>query len=338
MTDARSSSPGRCGSPMAVHGAGGWNASWPCARNRSHRLIKSCIPATRIRRTSASHRTCFRAVADCARATTSSSFPKTSWRARRCATRPYAVFFFNKFHKIFQHHHHAGLAGNRGGCACRERDGIRSAPLLSGTVCPGATLHDYFHHRGARPFDEHITVKTRWFTGLLEEIKVDLQTWLACREGDFIDARHRCGIHLLRSRLTVHPTEPDWSRNFDSGTGLLLLAMLRERGVVDATEDGCLSIDMDGLVEAANGFIADVEAIEALTDAGISRCGTAHGAPIPAGSGEAPAFRAARKSGRDLSGPVSRSSTVLLAFDRPTLVGSLSQAPVRDHGVVARRA
>lgn len=263
-------------------------------------------------------------------------FPENIQARAPLRNQAYAVFFFNKFHKIFNTI-----------TVPTAQAIVARAPIENATAsdprrcylarCVWGYLHDYFHHRGARPFDEHITVKTRWFTGLLEEIKVDLQTWLACREGDFIDA-DVVAEFIFYDRAFRYPTEPDWARNFDSGTGLLLLAMLRERGVVDARADGCLSIDVDGLAESARGFIADVEALEALTDdeyLGAARRMVHRYLP----EAETP-----RRFGLPENLEETRlaqflgSSTDLLAFDRPTLVGSLSQAPLRDDGIVARWA
>ncbi|MGY6569535.1 MAG: DUF6421 family protein [Salinarimonas sp.] len=191
-------------------------------------------------------------------------FPENIQASAPLRSQAYAVFFFNKFHKIF----------NRITIPTTHAV-VERAPVMNATAsdprrcylarCVWGYLHDYFHHRGARPFDEHIAVKTRWFTGLLEEIKVDLQTWLACRDEDFIDS-DIVAEFIFYDRAFRYPTEPDWAQNFDSGTGLLLLAMLHERGAVGIGADGLLTLTLDALAEAARGFIADVEAIEALDD------------------------------------------------------------------------
>lgn len=191
-------------------------------------------------------------------------FPENIQANKPLKCQDYAVFFFNKFHKIF----------NEITIPTAMRN-LMHAPIANVTAsdprrcylarCVWGYLHDYFHHQGVRPFDEHITAKTRWFTGLLEEIKVDLLVWLACRENDFIDA-DTVAEFIVLDRAFRYPTEPDWARNFDSGTGLLLLAMLHEKGAVRICGDGSLVLDIAAFEHAARAFICDVEAIEALPD------------------------------------------------------------------------
>ncbi|CAN0483728.1 unnamed protein product, partial [Scytosiphon promiscuus] len=132
--------------------------------------------------------------------------------------------------------------------------------------CVWGYLHDYFHHQGPRPFDRHVSIKTRWFTGLLEEIKVDLQSLLACRTGGIPDG-DAVAEFILLDRAFRYPLEPDWYRNFDSGTGLILLAMLEEHGALRLLPDGRFEIDANALESAARHFIAEVEAIEQEDDA-----------------------------------------------------------------------
>jgi hypothetical protein len=255
-------------------------------------------------------------------------FPENIQARAPLRNQAYAVFFFNKFHKIF----------NTITVPAAQAI-VARAPIENGTAsdprrcylarCVWGYLHDYFHHRGARPFDEHIVVKTRWFTGLLEEIKVDLQTWLACRAGKFMDA-DTVAEFIFYDRAFRYPTEPDWGQNFDSGTGLLLLAMLHERGVVDILEDGSLSIDMDGLAEAAQGFIADVEALEVLEDEEylVAARRMVHQylpeAEKPRRFGVPENLRESRLTG------FLGSSTELLAFDRSTLLASLPHVLLSD--------
>ncbi|OYX52917.1 MAG: hypothetical protein B7Y96_10710 [Comamonadaceae bacterium 32-67-11] len=127
-------------------------------------------------------------------------------------------------------------------------------------------LHDYFHHRGPRSFDEHIGVKTRWFTGLLEELKVDLQSFRVCRAGG-VPHGAMVAEFILFDRTMRYPGEPDWSRNFDSGTGLLLLAYLAEAGAIGVSSTGRLDVDLLAVEAAGARFAAEVEALERLPDA-----------------------------------------------------------------------
>lgn len=177
----------------------------------------------------------------------------------------YAVFFFNKFHRIYNNITLHKLGDATSGVAALNPTGgdARSTYFAR---CVWGYLHDYFHHQGDRPFNEHLSIKTRWFTGLLEELKVDLEAWLACRGRRFVNA-DAVAEFILFDRAFRYPCEPDWQRNFDSGTGLLLLSLLRMKGGVSIGGDGRLSINIEVLPEIAREFISEVCAIETLADA-----------------------------------------------------------------------
>ncbi|MGP9820065.1 DUF6421 family protein [Salinarimonas sp. NSM] len=176
----------------------------------------------------------------------------------------YALFFFNKFKRIYDTitvptWDAVGIPDAL--AASRIADPRRAYEAR----CVWGYLHDYFHHQGTRPFDAQIGLKTRWFTGLLEELKVDLATYRACRAGG-IPEGDAVAEFILFDRTMRYPGEPDWSRNFDSGTGLLLLAYLREAGALRIRDDGRLTIDREAVDAAAASFVADVEALEAAGD------------------------------------------------------------------------
>lgn len=177
----------------------------------------------------------------------------------------YALFFFNKFKAIYETitipswdrvGRRDALVASRGAHA---RDVYEAR-------CVWGYLHDYFHHRGPRSFDEHIGVKTRWFTGLLEELKVDLQSFRVCRAGG-VPHGAMVAEFILFDRTMRYPGEPDWSRNFDSGTGLLLLAYLAEAGAIGLSSTGRLDVDLIAVEAAGARFVAEVEALERLRDA-----------------------------------------------------------------------
>ncbi|GGK18904.1 DUF6421 family protein [Salinarimonas ramus] len=177
----------------------------------------------------------------------------------------YALFFFNKFKRIY------GTITVPTWDAVGNADALRTSRdadprRLYEARCVWGYLHDYYHHRGPRPFDEQIGLKTRWFTGLLEELKVDLASYLACRKGG-VPQGDTVADFILFDRTMRYPGEPDWSRNFDSGTGLLLLAHLHEAGALEVGADGRLVLDLDGVDAAAASFVSRVEALEALDDA-----------------------------------------------------------------------
>lgn len=177
----------------------------------------------------------------------------------------YAVFFFNKFHAIFNKITIARVLKATDSYVLANPTGHSPRETYLAR-CVWGYLHDYFHHQGARPFDEHIGLKTRWFTGLLEEIKVDLETFLVCHEGDYVEAVAAAEFILLE-RAFRYPCEPDWVRNFDSGTGLLLLSMLEDAGGLEVTSDGRIRIDVSTIPAIARNFVARIRDIEALPDA-----------------------------------------------------------------------
>ena len=94
---------------------------------------------------------------------------------------------------------------------------------------------------------------------------MDLATYRACRAGG-IPEGDVVAEFILFDRTMRYPGEPDWSRNFDSGTGLLLLAYLREAGALLVGRDGRLAIDRGAVDAAAASFVAEVEALEAAGD------------------------------------------------------------------------
>ena len=94
---------------------------------------------------------------------------------------------------------------------------------------------------------------------------MDLETWLACRERGFVNS-DAVAEFILFDRAFRYPCEPDWHRNFDSGTGLLLLSLLEAKGGLEIGEEGRLSVDIESVPEIACEFISEVCAIESLPD------------------------------------------------------------------------
>ncbi|WP_349358124.1 DUF6421 family protein [Stappia sp.] len=191
-------------------------------------------------------------------------FPENIQAATPVAKQDYAVFFFNKFHRIYNEITLPAVRAAADGLAIRNPTGPDPRANYKAR-CVWGYLHDYFHHQGARPFDTNVAIKTRWFTGLLEEIKVDLQSYLACRESDLVDAEAVAEFILL-DRSFRYPLEPDWNRNFDSGTGLILFAVFEEHGLLSHGPEGRLRLDLAGIPAAARAFIAEVSEIERRPD------------------------------------------------------------------------
>lgn len=189
-------------------------------------------------------------------------FPENIRTGTPVESQRYAVFFFSKFHGIYH-----GITLPAVWDYLRDPE-MRSAELGPADTyearCVWGYLHDYFHHCGPRPFDRNLRLKTRWVNGLLEEIKVDAQTALACHEGGFAFAAEVLEF-VLYERLLRYPMEADYPRNFDSGTGVFLLAWLMRHGALRA-DGGRARLDPEGAVEALTRLVTTVEDIERLPD------------------------------------------------------------------------
>ena len=186
-------------------------------------------------------------------------FPENVAARGALAGQDYALFFFNKFHRIYREQTLPEV---------RRRFGpsdllTGAADWVSGTLdeatcyrarCVWGYLHDCFHHRGPRPFDEQMHVKLTWFAGLLEEIKVDAETALACLDGA---VPHGEAIlqFVLFERMLRYPRQPDATRNFDSATGVLLYEWLRDREAIRPAGGGRLTLDRGRLAEGLRALV-----------------------------------------------------------------------------------
>ncbi|MGQ0576626.1 MAG: DUF6421 family protein [Pseudonocardia sp.] len=188
-------------------------------------------------------------------------FPENVGAARPPRTQSYAMFFYSKFRRI-----HETFAVP----AARDVLTTDSLPWASAGLDPQQCyearaiwgyLHDYFHHQGPRPFDEHMAVKLNWFVGLLEEIKVDCQTLLACAAGDVPYGESQIDMILLE-RLFRYPLDRDAERVFDAGTGVLLFSWLVARGSITAVGDGRCRLALPATVDAARLLVDEIEEIE----------------------------------------------------------------------------
>lgn len=191
-------------------------------------------------------------------------FPENIKASTPVERQRYAIFFFNKFRRIFNEITLPAVSAATRELEIANPTGDDPRACYKAR-CVWGYLHDYFHHQGPRPFDTQVTIKTRWTTGLLEEIKVDLQSLLACTHDDVVDGKAVAEFILL-DRAFRYPLEPDWDRNFDSGTGLILLARLIEAGAASLTDTGRVRLDPNRLTGAAEDFIQEIEALERLDD------------------------------------------------------------------------
>lgn len=174
----------------------------------------------------------------------------------------YAAFFFNKHYGLYQNitlktahkimPHDIEFFSEK----INERETYIAR-------CIWGYLHDYFHHQGRRPLNENLQIKIKRFTGLLEETKVDMQTYLTCRSENFPFSNEVAEFVMLE-RLFRYPQESDYKINFDSGTGLLALSYFLQNGGI-LVENDCFKFkgNFDEVVQA---LVFDIEQIEAIED------------------------------------------------------------------------
>jgi hypothetical protein len=190
-------------------------------------------------------------------------FPENIATSTRVERQSYAMFFFNKFQRIYLNQTMPRVRRLFG-----ERDLLFGEPAwVSAGMEPAACyrarcvwgyLHDRFHHCGAKPFDVNIRVKMNWFVGLLEEIKVDCQSAIALLEGGL--PFHREIFEFIR--MLRYPGQPDATTNFDAGTGVFLFEWLFRAGAISPRQDGMLHLDLESCLAGMHELVAAVEEIE----------------------------------------------------------------------------
>ena len=191
-------------------------------------------------------------------------FPENVATEGEVTSQTFATFFFNKFQKIYL-----------------QETMPRVERLLGRSDWPSAQLapdecyrvrsvwgylHDCFHHRGPRPFDENMKVKMRFNVGLLEEIKVDCQSAVAAHEHD-LPWPSELTEFILFERMFRYPGQPDAKTNFDAGTGVLLFEWLLREGAI-RPRDGRLELDVDACLAGMRRLAGTIEALEEIEDDG----------------------------------------------------------------------
>ncbi|GAB3225906.1 hypothetical protein GCM10027447_15690 [Glycomyces halotolerans] len=188
-------------------------------------------------------------------------FPENVAAREPVREQAYAMFFFSKFRKIHQTYAiPAAEAVLTGDSLPRASSGLKPEECYEARSTWGY-LHDSMHFRGRWPFDRHIRLKMNWFVGLLEEIKVDAKTVLACVDEGVPHADEQIDMILLE-RVFRYPLADDATRNFDSGTGVFLYSWLRDRGALTDAADGRLRLDRDAAVAALRDYVDTIEALE----------------------------------------------------------------------------
>lgn len=190
-------------------------------------------------------------------------FPENVAARDKVREQPYAMFFYNKMRKIHETYALPGAeAVLTAGSVPRASSGLAPEVCFEARAIWGY-LHDSMHYQGSWPFDQHISLKMNWFVGLLEEIKVDAKTVLACAGGGVPFAREQIDM-ILVERIFRYPQADDATRNFDSGTGVFLYSWLRAHGALTGSPEdgGLLRLDRDKALDALREYVATVEGLE----------------------------------------------------------------------------
>ncbi|WCM93428.1 DUF6421 family protein [Acidovorax sp. NCPPB 2350] len=191
-------------------------------------------------------------------------FPENIRARDKVSHQQYALFFFNKFQKIYEEITlrntttfigadlaEAWMGASRG---MAPEDCYRAR-------CVWGYLHDYYHHRGPMPLDTNLQLKLNWHAGLLEEIKVDSQVVLEC-----LDPRIAYGASVIEfvllERLFRYPLQVDVCRNFDSGTGVFLFEWLAEHGAIALDGGRITAFGREAIYGALRSLVETIEALE----------------------------------------------------------------------------
>lgn len=188
-------------------------------------------------------------------------FPENVAAADKIRDQAYAMFLFSKFRRI-----HETYALPSAEAVLTEESLPRASTGMSANDCYEARsiwgyLHDRCHYQGPWPIDEHISLKMNWFVGLLEEIKVDANTVLACAHRGVPHGEEQTAMILLE-RVCRYPLAADAVRNFDSGTGVFLYSWLRAHGALTDASDGRLHLDREAVLAALSEYVDTIEALE----------------------------------------------------------------------------
>lgn len=197
-------------------------------------------------------------------------FPENIPSATRCTDQNFAWFFFNRHTEIYAQTLAITERLCGPGSPFEGEDTLVSADVDPEDTyqarCVWGYLHDYFHHTGPRPLDQHLAIKTTWRPGLLEELKVDMLSAIACFEEDVPYGRI-VFEYIILERLLRYPAQPEPLRNFDAGTGFALGTWLASQGLF--TQDGqgrrCLG-SKARIVESVRELVGLIEEIERTED------------------------------------------------------------------------
>ena len=135
------------------------------------------------------------------------------------------------------------------------------------TRCCWAYLHEHHHQVGPRPLARNLALKTQWYTGTLEELKVDCQSLQVCLRDEALPYRWEVLEFVLFDRLFRYPCAGDAPRNSDAGAGVLLGTWLLRSGAVTSAGGRARLASREATVAAVDELVARILALEELDDA-----------------------------------------------------------------------
>lgn len=197
-------------------------------------------------------------------------FPENVPASTQVTRQKFAWFFMNKH--IPTHQWALGQIHQRCGASLFAEAEPLASPALDAdgmydTRCCWAHLHEYHHQVGPRPLASNLALKTRRYTGLLEELKVDCQTLQACLRDATIPYRREVFEFMLFDRLFRYPCASDAVSNDDSGAGVLLGTWLLRHQAVTVSDGRAQLVSRAETVRAVDALVSEILALEELDEA-----------------------------------------------------------------------
>jgi Family of unknown function (DUF6421) len=196
-------------------------------------------------------------------------FPENIQASSQVVRQKFAWFFMNKHIPTYQW----TLAQIRERCGASlfaEGDPLASPQLdpegMYDTRCCWAHLHEHHHQMGPRPLASNLALKTRPYTALLEELKVDCQAMQACLRDPAIPYRWEVLEFVLFDRLFRYPCASDALTNDDAGAGILLGTWLLRHGAVKVSGGRAQLASRARTGSAVDALVAEILALEELEE------------------------------------------------------------------------
>ncbi len=196
-------------------------------------------------------------------------FPENILASTRVTRQNFAWFFMNKHIPTYQWTL-SQLHLRCGDSLFAQGDPLASPRLdaegMYDTRCCWAYLHEHHHQQGPRPLALHLALKAQWYTGLLEELKVDCQSLQLCLRDPDLPYRREVFEFVLFDRLFRYPTAGDALCNSDAGAGVLLGTWLLRNGVLRPGQSGTQLTSREETGLAVDALVNEILAAEALGD------------------------------------------------------------------------